>query len=77
MSHLIRGAWIEINHGKKMKHLNRSHLIRGAWIEILKPPRLTRTWSRRISYEVRGLKSLEAVEGYYRYLVASHTRCVD
>ena len=35
MSHLTRGAWIEICsiHRHKRSHL-RSHLTRGAWIEI-------------------------------------------
>ena len=34
MSHLTRGAWIEISKMKSMPWYGRSHLTRGAWIEI-------------------------------------------
>ena len=56
MSHLTRGAWIEILFSCKKACSCASHLTRGAWIEIcimcLSPIKS----SRRTSHEVRGLK---------------------
>ncbi len=34
LSHLTRGAWIEIGLYQSLCYLPRSHLTRGAWIEI-------------------------------------------
>ena len=57
MSHLTRGAWIEMSclfvryclvHG--------SHLTRGAWIEMYVTNSLYAFGQRRTSHEVRGLK---------------------
>ncbi len=34
VSHLVRGAWIEINRRRFLPLPLLSHLVRGAWIEI-------------------------------------------
>ena len=57
MSHLTRGAWIEILQMRFMLQVKReSHLTRGAWIEIKRYPYLFVYTPRRTSHEVRGLK---------------------
>ena len=56
VSHLTRGAWIEIMLMSFAKSLAMSHLTRGAWIEILRQPFFFSFPSRRTSHEVRGLK---------------------
>ena len=57
MSHLIRGAWIEIPNALNVEATSKSHLIRGAWIEITPSLGIKTHGLSRISYEVRGLKS--------------------
>ncbi len=68
LSHLTRGAWIEIKELMEKDAENKSHLTRGAWIEIMvditslnfDTSHLTRgAWIEtacRTSHEVRGLK---------------------
>ena len=57
MSHLTRGAWIEINNGDNLdRSLVVSHLTRGAWIEIAVSPKPPIVLVSRTSHEVRGLK---------------------
>ena len=62
-SHLIRGAWIEISNFPEEDQTGTSHLIRGAWIEIIKGFTTGKSSLSRISYEVRGLKSLDTAVG--------------
>ena len=77
VSHLTRGAWIEINLWSEMtSKIALSHLTRGAWIEIIRIVLL------QISYEshlTRGAWiEMFSVYSSSRYLyVAPHTRCVD
>ena len=57
LSHLTRGAWIEINcENIKVLGLAVSHLTRGAWIEIKLADNLSDFIGSRTSHEVRGLK---------------------
>ena len=57
VSHLTRGAWIEICGDKRQSdRFGLSHLTRGAWIEILSTVHACRCLLRRTSHEVRGLK---------------------
>ena len=66
MSHLTRGAWIEISAGSTLKSDKlQSHLTRGAWIEILQQVAALKDFMRRTSHEVRGLK----------YFIKNFTRC--
>ena len=34
LSHLVRGAWIEMPVDEPVEKPDKSHLVRGAWIEI-------------------------------------------
>ena len=78
MSHLTRGAWIEIsNMRQKLSGTSTSHLTRGAWIEIPLLPRELLSVSCRTSHEVRGLKYRNQRGSNLRSTVAPHTRCVD
>ena len=53
VSHLIRGAWIEIRHCRRwILQFWKSHLIRGAWIEI--PYDATYPTAFRPSHLIRG-----------------------
>ena len=56
VSHLLRGAWIEIPLHKRPKVPLGSHLLRGAWIEMASAAPRLRVHFCRTSYEVRGLK---------------------
>ena len=57
MSHLTRGAWIEMSLFSPFTKKNGgSHLTRGAWIEIYKVDRVIAKMGGRTSHEVRGLK---------------------
>ena len=62
LSHLTRGAWIEMKSYDKNLWKYRSHLTRGAWIEI--PSVITTLLSAecRTSHEVRGLKYLTVLK---------------
>ena len=56
VSHLTRGAWIEITNQKLTDYAKTSHLTRGAWIEISRAISPYKMDSGRTSHEVRGLK---------------------
>ena len=57
LSHLTRGAWIEISNKCYNHHFAiKSHLTRGAWIEILSKFIIDSNNLCRTSHEVRGLK---------------------
>ena len=56
LSHLMRGAWIEITDKISGKFVIRSHLMRGAWIEMFYNEYPGYTQYCRTSCEVRGLK---------------------
>ena len=72
MSHLTRGAWIEISAGvNRTVNVAVSHLTRGAWIEIFPFRVNNRLFHSRTSHEVRGLKLLFMVV-YLRILKRSH-----
>ena len=76
MSHLVRGAWIEIEKRILLYVSSRSHLVRGAWIEIM----ILETKALvSLSHLVRGAwieilmyKILNILHG-----VAPRKRCVD
>ena len=57
LSHLTRGAWIEINRLIFPNGHSVSHLTRGAWIEIDVDYETYLWLGGRTSHEVRGLKS--------------------
>ena len=78
MSHLTRGAWIEIIvNFLDFAHASRSHLTRGAWIEIACSALIMRLVACRTSHEVRGLKCRFGQLLCTVPSVAPHTRCVD
>ena len=78
MSHLTRGAWIEILHRIVLIRLYVwSHLTRGAWIEIARQRDIRSQRYGRTSHEVRGLKFRKSVRYFLHIQVAPHTRCVD
>ena len=56
LSHLTRGAWIEILTPYAEYRRHTSHLTRGAWIEIILNWTEKNTPRSRTSHEVRGLK---------------------
>ena len=56
LSHLTRGAWIEIYSHVLEIQAGASHLTRGAWIEIILNWTEKNTPRSRTSHEVRGLK---------------------
>ena len=57
LSHLTRGAWIEIDKEEVARaNLATSHLTRGAWIEMVKSGDKVNYMYCRTSHEVRGLK---------------------
>ena len=68
MSHLARGAWIEIGWGLWPWLCSPSHLARGAWIEIGSAVVETVSAKGRTSQEVRGLKSWLTAEEWSRIL---------
>ena len=78
MSHLTRGAWIEINVDFYIAGFGaESHLTRGAWIEIANTMTLIKFFEE--SHLTRGAW-IEMPLLYARSippLVAPHTRCVD
>ena len=73
MSHLTRGAWIEIlNEQDTIKiHSNKSHLTRGAWIEMVIQDVSAEYNLRRTSHEVRGLK-YAIIGGVEKFVNMSH-----
>ena len=72
MSHLTRGAWIEIEKEAKEVAAYKSHLTRGAWIEIDFSKSSIPPFSCRTSHEVRGLKSLLCSTALHDYSRTSH-----
>ena len=76
MSHLVRGAWIEMFQGESVKIRSASHLVRGAWIEMFQGESVK---IRSASHLVRGawieIKN-KIIDSGFR-LVAPRKRCVD
>ena len=70
LSHLTRGAWIEIYPKRREYLIMLSHLTRGAWIEIRIGKQLKEKIQGRTSHEVRGLKS--SVEYNIKSSTVSH-----
>ena len=78
MSHLTRGAWIEIkpeNISFVIKGSRTSHEVRG--LKSLDAASIKVYWDGRTSHEVRGLKSQHQQALSAANCVAPHTRCVD
>ena len=76
MSHLTRGAWIEMYETWVNVGMALSHLTRGAWIEIYLDENTTSPFSSHLTrgawIEIFLLRRL-----LFPVLVAPHTRCVD
>ena len=62
VSHLTRGAWIEIAWQVLCFHPAPSHLTRGAWIEMSRGTMDCLNVACRTSHEVRGLKYVHHCE---------------
>ncbi len=82
LSHLARGAWIEISSSCCGNKTPKSHLARGAWIEMstcnLSETELDEVAPRKRCVDwVRGLKYGRLRQKRLRYLVAPRKRCVD
>ena len=78
MSHLTRGAWIEIEMLSKYFCLfscRTSHEVRG--LKFVRPPFVFVGRQGRTSHEVRGLKYNADMRLSVIVRVAPHTRCVD
>ena len=76
VSHLTRGAWIEIFDLQFTRYIIKSHLTRGAWIEIIVlPAPVLHPWS----HLTRGawIEISRSLPNRHFACVAPHTRCVD
>ena len=76
LSHLTRGAWIEIKELMEKDAENKSHLTRGAWIEIMVD---ITSLNFDTSHLTRGawIEIMPQEHQQSHLWVAPHTRCVD